>query len=100
MKEKDILQYTMKGLSLSYRKKKSSTSFHIRNVIECAFNISYPVFSPIVKSFSVDDINHSIEKKDIIREQRWKKYQKSSGYRISSTKKATFNFNYVDKQDR
>lgn len=98
IKEKEILQYTTKGLLLSYRKNGSDSSVHLRNVIECPFNMTYPVFSPIVKNFFIEDINHFLEKEDIALQPRWKKYKKSANYHIKSKKKATFEYDFVEKE--
>jgi len=90
--EKPILQYTMVGKCIFFRRRGINSSFTIRNVINlCPFEMSYPLFSPYLTQFFI--VRFLSEK--LIRYNRASAYQ----YRRIAPSKSQIDFDYVTNED-
>ncbi len=62
-KEKPILQYTMVGQCLSFRKRGFNTTFLLRNVIDLiSYEMAFSIYSPILTKFWIRP-NHNKKKR-------------------------------------
>lgn len=86
VKEKAILQYTIVGKCLHYKKNQLNTSFIIRNIINLtSFEMTFPLFTPIITLFFIRNYKLSSE------------YKKSNKYylRKKAPVKSLVKFDYV-----
>jgi ribosomal protein L19 len=61
--EKQILLYSMVGKCIHYRNRGSHTTFTIRNVVDLtSYELTYFIFSPLLKYYGIRQTQHNIIK--------------------------------------
>lgn len=86
---KDILTYSVVGKCITYKNRGSNTTFIIRNVVDlCSFEMTFFLFSPLLKYYCIRDVNKKTQKMC---------YKNAKAYflRKSSPSKSQVPFEYV-----
>jgi ribosomal protein L19 len=87
--EKKVLQYSVVGKCIRYRNRGYHTTFTIRNIVDLAsYELTYSIFSPLIKSYSVRDFREGINQHP---------YKRATAYYLRKTTPVTslVPFDYV-----